>query len=809
MKNKLYILLLLGCINISANSQSLDWAISLGSAGSDIGRSIAFDSSGNLYTTGQFNNTIDFDPGINTYNLTSSGGQDIFVQKLDTNGNFIWAKKMGGNGPGSDEGFTIDIDGSGNIYVSGLFSGTSDFDPGLGVFNLTSAGSYDIFIVKLDSNGNFIWAKRMGGGTIGLNHDDRSYSMKVDSLGNVYTTGFFQSTPGDFDPNSGVFNMSSNGSLDVFISKLDTNGNFVWAKKIGGNGYDVANNITIDNNENIIITGYFEETVDFDPGSSIYNLSSNGGVFILKLNSLGEFIWVKTLSSNTSSSIQTLSGECSVVNNSNDIYVLGHYSDTVDFNPNAGVNNNTSNGQSDIFLLKLDNNGNFQWVKTFGGIQSEYGYGGLSFDSFENIYVSGVFSNTMDSDPSELVSNLNSNGQLDIFISKFNPNGNFLGSLSFGSSSTDYVEDIKVSNNGIFTTGIHYGITDFDPGSNEYYLTPGGVGAIFISKIETCFLSSNPIITLPPLTQTICSGSLITPIELTSSIASTTFNWTRNNNLNVTGIAEAGNGIVSGNLTNTTNEPIIVTFTITPSTNGCIGSQIITTVLVNPSATPIFTQVEAICAGSNIPELPITSTNNITGIWSPPINNEITTTYMFLPNAEQCAVSTTMTIEVNINSTAPLGDSIQSLPQGSTLSNLVVTGQNIQWYSTPFGGTPLSLNTTLVNGTSYYASQTINGCESQNRFPVIVQVNLSNDAFDSINVVYSPNPVVDLLLIKASTNLKSAKICNVLGQTILHQRFNSYEIQLDLSCIPTGTYFVTVESNNRKETFKILKNNIY
>jgi hypothetical protein len=111
----------------------------------------------------------------------------------------------------------------------------------------------------------------------------------------------------------------------------------------------------------------------------------------------------------------------------------------------------------------------------------------------------------------------------------------------------------------------------------------------------------------------------------------------------------------------------------------------------------------------------------------------------------------------------------------------------------------------LANGVTYYASQTINGCESQDRFAVIVQINLSNDTFNSINVVYSPNPVIDLLAIKATAELKSAKICNVLGQIILQQRFNASEIQLDLSNVPTGTYFVTVESDDRKETFKILK----
>ena len=164
-----------------------------------------------------------------------------------------------------------------------------------------------------------------------------------------------------------------------------------------------------------------------------------------------------------------------------------------------------------------------------------------------------------------------------------------------------------------------------------------------------------------------------------------------------------------------------------------------------------------------------------------------------------------ITITVGSATPAPTGANNQTMTQGSTLANLVVTGQNIQWYSTPFGGTPLPANTPLVSGVTYYASQTINGCESQFRLPVIVQVTLSNNEFDTIKIVYNPNPVIDILYIKASIELKNAKICNLLGQTIFQQRFNSNEIQLNMSDFPTGTYFVIVESDDRKETFKILK----
>ena len=203
--------------------------------------------------------------------------------------------------------------------------------------------------------------------------------------------------------------------------------------------------------------------------------------------------------------------------------------------------------------------------------------------------------------------------------------------------------------------------------------------------------------------------------------------------------------------------------------------------------------------------LPTTSTNAVTGTWSPAINNLATTLYTFTPTAGLCANTATMTITINSTTPAPTGANNQTITQDSTLANLVVTGQNIVWYSTSFGGTSLPANTKLVNGITYYASQTINKCESQYRLPVIVEVTLSNKEFDTIKIVYNPNPVTDILNIKASTELKNAKIFNLLGQTIFQQTFNSKEIQLNMSDFPTGTYFVLVESDDINETFKIVK----
>ena len=255
-----------------AQQPTFEWAKQMGSTGPDVGRSIGIDGSGNVYSTGNFYGTVDFDPGAGVFNLTSAGTTDIYIQKLDANGNFIWAKQMGGTG--NDNGYSIGIDGSGNVYSTGYFSETVDFDPGAGVFNLTSAGGRDIYIQKLDANGNFIWAKQMGGaGT------DAGYSIGIDGSGNVYSTGYFSETV-DFDPGAGVFNLASGGGFDIYIQKLDANGNFIWAKQMGDAANDIGYSIGIDGSGNVYTTGFFSGTVNFDPGAGVFNLASAGGTDI-------------------------------------------------------------------------------------------------------------------------------------------------------------------------------------------------------------------------------------------------------------------------------------------------------------------------------------------------------------------------------------------------------------------------------------------------------------------------------------------------------------------------------------------------
>ena len=195
----------------------LQWAKQFTGPDDVFSNAVARDASGNVYTTGSFRGTVDFDPGPATFNLISPGPDFMFVSKLDAAGNFVWAKQIGEAGTPC-RGNSIALDASGNVYTTGAFGGgaggTVDFDPGPAIFNLTSAGQDDIFVSKLDAAGNFVWAKQLGG-----TDTDAGRSIALDASGNVYTTGSFSGTA-DFDPGAATFNLTAAGGFDIFVSKL-------------------------------------------------------------------------------------------------------------------------------------------------------------------------------------------------------------------------------------------------------------------------------------------------------------------------------------------------------------------------------------------------------------------------------------------------------------------------------------------------------------------------------------------------------------------------------------------------------------
>ncbi len=423
------------------------WARTWGGSLSDVVWGVATDGAGNVYLTGQFTGTADFEPGGGDPH-TSKGWYDAFLSKFDSLGNFEWARTWGASG--WDGGKGVAADGLGNVYVTGYFRGTVDFDPGSGDPH-TSNGGPDVYLSKFDSSGNFEWARTWGGSS-----GDYGSGVASDDSGNVCVTGYFRGTV-DFDPDGGDPH-TSNGDWDVFLSKFDSLGNFKWARTWGGSEYrDWGNGVTADSYGSVYVTGEFWGTVDFDPGGGDPHTSKGyQDVFLSKFDSLGNYEWARTWGASGADM-----GRGVAADGSGNVYVTGWFGVTVDFDPSGG-DPHTSNGHYDVFLSKFDSSGSFEWARTWGGLVDDRSYG-VAVDGSGNIYVTGYFHYIADFDPGGGDQHT-SNGEYDVFLSKFDLSGNFEWAQTWGGVGVDWGVGVAPDASGdVYVTGFFTDTVDFAP----------------------------------------------------------------------------------------------------------------------------------------------------------------------------------------------------------------------------------------------------------------------------------------------------------------------------------------------------------
>jgi hypothetical protein len=512
--------LLFVCTCSMLNGQNLDWVKTFGS--NVTVSKTAVDTSGNIYLTGYFSNgPVDFDPGPAVANLTATG-YDPFLLKLNASGAFVWVKHFqGGHADGGAEPSGISIDTLNNIYLTGSFGSfldndpySIDFDPGAGVFNLTSTGAdfinyyidRDIFVVKLNSLGGLLWARKIAG--VG---DEKSSSITTDADGNVVVTGSFEATV-DFNPGPGNNNLtaSNNYDADLFTCKLSHDGNYVWAKHLGAANSAVRPlSIKTDRHNNIYTMGVFRDTVDFDPGAGIQQLttavSAQGwdviNIFISKLDANGNHLWAKNMGNVPPGGAVTdfIQPMAMTLDASGNILISGAFTDTSDVDPGPGTSYLYSNGETDAFIIKLDTTGNFKWAKSFGGDNYEIGWD-LTTDDYDNVYSLGRYRGLVDFDPSDtgshILTSLTSQGGL--FLSKFDSSGNFNWVSRF-----DVMANGSVGLNGmglalnpvdrsIYVASNFSGTVDFDPGSDTLAMTTPD-GNPFVLRLNNCMAITSSV----------------------------------------------------------------------------------------------------------------------------------------------------------------------------------------------------------------------------------------------------------------------------------------------------------------------------
>jgi gliding motility-associated-like protein len=696
----------------SQDAPVLEWARNFKVEGGNEdshGYGVATDAAGNVYTTGSFNGVVDLDPGAGVFNVSSASyyEQDIYISKLDVDGNFAWGVRLGSGQ--SDFGYSIVADAGGNVYVTGLVRGGMDFDPGPGTYFLSAALSADnIFVLKLDTNGNFLWGTILGS-TAGTGV---GRGITLDGSGNVLTTGNFTGTA-DFDPSAATFNITSLGSEDIFLSKLDANGNFVWAKSMGGTQGDRAYTLAVDNSGNLITTGFYRGTADFDPSAAVFELTTpsvNGEIFISKYDNNGNFIWAKSTSGSTgtpwSRSIDT--------DGTGNIIFTGFFAGTLDFDPSAATFNLTSTGDYDVFISKLDANGNFVWAHSLGGSSGQPDQGmGLAVDASGNIVTTGFFNGTADFDFGPGTFSMTSGPAVvgpfyrDIYILKLDNDGNFIWARSTGNTNqgdeghgiaTDASGNVTVT--GSFSTSADF---DFGPCTATLNATFNAdinafvekitLGPTYIPTLTSVSPTSGPIGTVITITGNDFSPVLAdnilrfltTPLPV-SAVTSTTITAT---------IPTIGNGAYNVRLqigcVSITNGPI---FTVTSGALPTITSFTPTTGVIGTTVT---------ITGTNFSTTPANNTvkfNGTTATATASTTTNITTTVPAGASTGKITVTVggnTATSATNFTVTAPLPTITSFTPASGPIGTTVtITGTN-------FSSTPAN-NTVKFNGTTAVAS---------------------------------------------------------------------------------------------------------
>lgn len=485
MKYIFTLFFLLFHVNIFSQTVSLEWVKTFGaqSSSSDVsGKKTLVDLQGNLFVIGEFSNTVDFDPGLNIFNLVSNGDKDIYIQKLDSNGNFLWAKSIGG----IDREISADAanDSLGNIIIVGDFSNSVDFDPGFGIATKTSNGQKDFFVLKLDNAGNYLWAHSFGSSNV-----DVVRKLCLSNSNEIIAGGYFHNTI-DFDPNTSIYNRTAI-SYDIYLLKLDASGNFIWVKTLEGS--NSANGdlrgLTSDQNQNFYLGGVFKDTVDFDPGIALnlqFSLVLNAySFFILKLNSDGQFEWVRITNIPSCNTMTT--------DHFGHLFLGGTFFGTVDFDPGLNVYNAYSAGFA-AYALKLDTSGNFKWMKKIGGMNGP-GKVDIIYDikcnNYGDISLCGEFAGLEDFNPNIGVYLLGPGSLFnssDAFYMQLDSAGNFNWAAAIGDSMTEATANcLSYTPQGkIYVVGQFDGTTDFDPTAGIQTISSGGGYHAYILKLKLC-----------------------------------------------------------------------------------------------------------------------------------------------------------------------------------------------------------------------------------------------------------------------------------------------------------------------------------
>lgn len=405
---------------------------------------VAVDGGGNVVITGSFAGSVDFGGGT----LTSAGGLDAFVARFDALGNHLWSRTFGDASAQAGNG--VAVDGSGDVFLTGYFEGTVSFGGGA----LASAGTQDVFVVRLDADGNHVWSKRFGNAS-----DQRGAGIAVVASGGLVTIGTLY---GSIDFGGGT--LTSAGLGDVYLARLDASGNHVWSKRFGDAGAQSGAAVAVDGSGYAMATGSFSGSVSF--GGGVLTSAGSTDVFLARYDSGGSHVWSKRFGDASAQDGTELS--CDAAGNP---VLAGSFSGKVDF----GGGSLTSAGLGDAFLAKFDTSGSLSWSRAFGSTGADVG-GGLAVDGSRDVVLTGSFQGSVDFGGGALTAA----GGSDLFVARFSASGVHVSSARAGDAlgQEGLSAAIDVAGNVLFA-GRFQGTVDFGGG----VLTSAGGYDGFLAKL--------------------------------------------------------------------------------------------------------------------------------------------------------------------------------------------------------------------------------------------------------------------------------------------------------------------------------------
>lgn len=424
------------------------WSQRAGSTSSDLANDIAVDAAGNICVVGTFNGTVNFGGAP----LVTAGGSDIFVALFNATGVHQWSKRFGSS-DGFDNALAVEMDAAGNVYVTGSYRGTLDFGGG----PLSSSGSDDIYLVKLNAAGVHQWSRHFGSTLADVGRD-----LAIDGSGNVMLAGSFRRT---VNFGGGIFTSPSDFS-DGFVARFDPNGVHLMSKRWGGDREDQCAGIDVDATGNFVITGKFESTVNFGGGPVVSTSTQNA--FVASYGAGGAYKWTHASGPGVSAN----EGAAIALDATGHIYATGSFDGTVDF----GGGPMTTAGDLDVYLVKYHPTGAYIWSQRFGSTEQEFGQG-VEVLSDGGVIVSGSFRGSVGFGGGLLTSA----GNRDMYYCKYNAAGYHAWSRRAGNTGVDQALALApFPGNGFVIAGQFQGILNLGGGP----LTGAGNNDAFFARFD-------------------------------------------------------------------------------------------------------------------------------------------------------------------------------------------------------------------------------------------------------------------------------------------------------------------------------------